>query len=340
MFITIVWRGSGILVPIILVINAWIVGHWYTDHRIGNWPETGWICFYTAIVVLLHGLLVFPWKREEQPVNPLDGETPKRTLWSHHFFYIPVIFWAVIFGVISALCLTSGAKASGDTTDHKTATIYSPKARIVRIFNPTVDTMIYVFSSVGEDYYSEDTIAPNTVATKKLTPDSYVFCSFEMNNDLVVRIPSDKISNDTALCKKVTNKKGKTYHERVLRPTTIADNDCDNAWVLTNSSCKMILIDVSSICRKGLTKTDVENTDWMGRLTETFAGDDWAEPLYGKIPADGEKNTVLDMSDDVPETIRKGEKIYLLLSVRPDAIVSNSYLVKRIMNYCPGLQAE
>ena len=49
----IIYRGLGILVPIVLFIVGWIVSFWYKDTRIGNPDFMGWTLFYTAIVCLL-----------------------------------------------------------------------------------------------------------------------------------------------------------------------------------------------------------------------------------------------------------------------------------------------
>jgi hypothetical protein len=337
-----IWRGSGIAIPIVLLINAWIVGQFYDDHRIGNLPETAWICFYTAIIVLLHGLIVFPWKNTEptEVVINADGTQeeayqPPASLGSHSFFYIPVIFWALIFGGISAYCFFSGSSKDEPT---ELSNSPAPKEEIipqrsVYLFNPTADTMFYVISGAN-GYYIDTLLEPNTFTHRDLDAGTYIFAGFDTKNEALLRIPAEKNYKDPSKSKLV-KVKGKDIHQRILRPATASETDYDDAWIILDGEHDMVVVDVTSICKKGLTEADVKNTNWTSLIKEKFDAQDLMEPLYGKNES-GKSITVLNMSDDIPSEIAGNEKVYMLLST--DKELTNEYLAKRILIFCPTLQ--
>src|SRR5688572_17399708 len=96
MTIVFIWRGFGLVVPIVFGICAWIVSYWYEDPRLGNASYMGWTMFYTSIVLLLPGLALFADKDEE------DGR--KRY---HDFMFVPILFWSLGLGALCTYVLLS-----------------------------------------------------------------------------------------------------------------------------------------------------------------------------------------------------------------------------------------
>ena len=52
----IIWRGFGIVVPIVLLISAWITSYWFEDTRVGNTSYLGWTLLWAGIVLILAAL--------------------------------------------------------------------------------------------------------------------------------------------------------------------------------------------------------------------------------------------------------------------------------------------
>jgi hypothetical protein len=103
------WRGSGILLLVWLVACHWTVSLWYDQSTPHHYAQNGWGFFYCALVTLIHGIIVLPRKQKsanenwsaENPRFDGHGGVKSRTLSSHSFMFIPVVFWALIFGALS-----------------------------------------------------------------------------------------------------------------------------------------------------------------------------------------------------------------------------------------------
>ncbi|TND10210.1 MAG: hypothetical protein FD123_458 [Bacteroidetes bacterium] len=330
-----IWRGSGIAIPIVIFINFLIVGLWYEDHTLGNYAENGWVCFYSAIITLLHGLLVLPNKKDPQE----GGEEPPASLNDHSFFYIPVIFWALILGALSAYFLFSGggkqARPKAGTPVKETPAV---QMRTVHILNPTKDSLLVAISSAA-GYYKEEIIKPLTYIERDLAVGSYSFGGFNMQDTFLYKLPSAALHSDTKRCVKVKNKKGQEYYERILRAPTPSKNDYDDAWVIVDTERKLIVLDVTAVCIKGITKARVEGVDWTKKIEQQFNGSDLAEPLYGKDPGKG-SFTVLNIGKDIPESIGNNERVFILFSAPPDRELTNEYLANKVAKLCPAIPKE
>ena len=80
-----IWKGFGIIVPIIFFITGWICSYFFEDTRLGNFAYIGTIMLFSALPVGLIGLGM------SQPDE--DGTPAKQ----HSFFFLPVAWWGLIF---------------------------------------------------------------------------------------------------------------------------------------------------------------------------------------------------------------------------------------------------
>lgn len=86
---TIVWRGIGIVVPILTFTIAWILSYWYEDTTMGNTSYSGLILILTGSILIPIG--IFTWKGKE--VKDVGQHYIKK----HDFFFIPLLIWGIIF---------------------------------------------------------------------------------------------------------------------------------------------------------------------------------------------------------------------------------------------------
>ncbi len=107
-----IWRGIGIVVPIIIFIVGWFVSLFFEDTRLGNGSFMGWVFFYSAIVFLIIGLLMLKIKKQKKT----EG-TESWTLRKHDFFFIPILFWAPILLVLSLFLIFSSVKKEPEFVD-------------------------------------------------------------------------------------------------------------------------------------------------------------------------------------------------------------------------------
>jgi hypothetical protein len=54
----IVWKGLGLIVPILLFVIGYIVSLFYEDKTLGNTNLLGWAFFYSSIIFILVGLAI------------------------------------------------------------------------------------------------------------------------------------------------------------------------------------------------------------------------------------------------------------------------------------------
>lgn len=325
-----IWKGSGIVLVVVVFLIAWIVGFWFPDHRLGNLNMTGWIAFYSAIVALLHGLAVLPRKDE-------NGQKTGR-LMDHSLFYIPMIFWAPILGGISIYCLLiAGGKNVADPVAGKGDTAAVPM-RTVHFLNSSEDTVMLMVSS-SSGYYKEEKIKPLTYVEEQLAKGSYVFAASSMDDSLLYYLPGPGLANSPARSVKAKTKDGKEYFELKIDGGTPDPNDYDEAWVILDEERRLFLVEVTPVCKKGLTREMVDGVDWAKQIAGVFDGRDIAEPLAGKDPGKG-KFTVLSIGKKIPETLDSGERVFILFSAPPEREVTGEYIAGKVAKLCPAIPKE
>lgn len=92
-----IYRGAGLMVPILLFISCWIVSYWIEDTRLGNPEYMGWSMFWAGIPIFLVGGLIAVGNSPDAET----GEVPEKTYCD--LFFIPAWIWGlffIIFGLI------------------------------------------------------------------------------------------------------------------------------------------------------------------------------------------------------------------------------------------------
>lgn len=88
----IIWKGKGILVPIIFFAIAFIVSFFVTGKTIfGNTTLMSWSCLISGLLLLLIGFASLPEKNNNGVQRTLLSLFNRDT-----FFFIPIIVWGVL----------------------------------------------------------------------------------------------------------------------------------------------------------------------------------------------------------------------------------------------------
>lgn len=344
--ITIVWRGSGILVLIYFFLSAWLCTYFIDgSHNLNNSAYAGWTLFWAAIAATLHAAMIgITWygaKAEpEQTVPAEPGQEPETppSLFRSHLFYIPVIFWPLIFGLLSAKFLMGNdAPHSSVTTAPDDARVEQQKvdlSRTIHFLNTSEDTLMYEISGTN-GAFEVDHISPRTYISKTLDPGKYIIRTGDREGDVVFTFPSDDIANDKTKCAVAKDRKGKNAAHRVIGDATESKDDYDDIWVVLNGERDMMLVEVTEICHASMTTGEIDKMDWT-KLTHAYNGTDIIEPLYGEDPGTG-IYTVLATGDDIPTSLTKNERVFALFSFPRGTELTNEYLIERIVSRCPEL---
>lgn len=331
--IWIVWRGSGILVLIYFFLSAWICSYWFDDTRFGNSAYLGWTLFYAALATTLHALGIYV-SRKGHDVN--DPEPPKPMMHSHLFF-IPVVFWPLILGGLSAKFLFAGSPSDSEfRSDVPVQTIPEEKVlvRTINFLNTSEDTMYYEIGGPGGAYEYEN-IEPRTYISRTIDPGKYYINGYNADGEMVFSFPSEKLSKDRKKYTKAKDRDGNIVPHRVIGDGTESEKDYDDIWVVLNGERDMLMVEVTSLCNDSLSKEMVNATDWT-KLATTYDGTDLIEPLYETDPGKG-TFTVLATGEDIPQSHKKSERVFALFSMERGAALTNEYLAKRVINRCPSL---
>ena len=330
--IWIVWRGSGILVLIYFFLSAWICSYWFDDTRFGNSAYLGWTLFYTAIVTTLHALAIYV-SRKGHDAN--DPEPPKPMMHSHLFF-IPVLFWPLILGGLSAKFLYSAEPSEPDYADAPVETTIKDElpVRTINFLNTSEDTMYYEIGGPG-GAYEYNSIEPRSYISRTIDPGKYYINGYNAAGEVVFSFPAAKLSKDKKKYAEAEDRDGNTVPHRVIGDGTESEKDYDDVWVVLNGERDMLMVEVTSLCTDSLSKELVNATDWT-KLAKTYDGTDIIEPLYETDPGKG-IFTVLATGEDIPQHCKKSERVFALFSMERGTELTNEYLAKRVMNRCPSL---
>jgi hypothetical protein len=313
-----VWRGIGIIVPIIFFICGWIVSYFYEDTRLGNPSFIGWTCFYTGVVLLFPGLINLAPAEE--------GEVKRK----HDFFFIPVIFWAAIFLIGSAVILFTRSSEPETVVAAEAETVTEEKivARTLNYMNSSDDTIEFAIGDV-DGLIERKYLEPHMWESMKLQPGEYLFATFDPEGNTLQSFPDKKYAKDRSRYAVRKDKEGEFYL-RILNPITESIYDYDEAWIMLDGQRNMMQIDITPICGKPLTPESVKSVDWANQLDTVYDCKDLIEPVSG-----GTKDkpvTMVQPGGDFPEKVEKGEKVLMLMSVPVDREITDEYIEGRIQS--------
>jgi hypothetical protein len=295
-----IWRGFGLMVPIVFGICAWIVSFWYEDTRLGNASFMGWSMFYTAIVLLLPGLAMWGGTTDE------DGTVRK-----HDFMFVPILFWSLGLGGLCTYVLLQRDPSPSEDEDAapvvQTTEDKEPEAekvyRTVNFLNSSEDTLDCIIKTAGGS--ETVTVNPHSWQPMDLLIDKY---SFE-----------------------VSDRKGKvlaTYSADKFEEPSSSKVDYESGWVqLDNGGHKLVLVDVTVMMPADYTTKDLAKTDWTKQVVEVYDGKSFMEP---QVPKEAKYNSrVLEPGDLLPSKVGTDEKVYALVTVPADEELTNKYFIER-----------
>ncbi len=308
----IIFRGLGIVVPIVLFISGWIVSFWFKDTRIGNPGFMGWTLFYTAIVCLFLGIGTFGGKDDKG--NPIPQNR-------HHFFYIPIIFWAFIFGGVSAYLLLATDKKSGESSIEELAVADTvPK---IHFYNPTADTLEYLIYTKGGLSDQEALMPFTTSSTMQIPEKSYVLGALDTKGEATMTLPYYE-KYDEKLYETV-KEDGRDVEQRLIRPLSKQTNDYEDNWMLLNGDYDMILVDVTEIYSGTIKKEKIAKIDWMKKIKSRHTGSELIELSIAPSSPEGSvyvsaPNTYLPVSNTSERSV------YMILTFPNDEEVTNDFI--------------
>lgn len=325
-----VWRGIGIIVPIIVLINGFIVRMFIEDDRIGNPKFMGWTLFYSAIVCLLIGITILGTNKEAAEKNQ-----PKK---KHDFFFIPIIFWALIFGGLSAWLLIGGK--SSDTTelnadDLKQTEEVSPRS--IFVLNQSDDTITYLFGD-SSGVVENGTLPPHIFSEVEIYPGSYIVSGSNMQDSVLISLPYNKEFASVAKNYVLQKDAEGNYYERVITAPTKDSLDYDKAWFIASGQSDMIFVDVTDFCRQNITADQVKAVDWKKRFDKIYDGQELIEPALKPLKAGG-KVTVLKPGQDFPQSLAPNERVFMIYVLKHGAEPDAERIANRVISRL-GLEAE
>lgn len=310
-----IYRGLGIAVPIVLFITGWIVSFWFKDTRIGNPDFMGWTLFYTAILCLLLGLATFGGK--DKNGNPI----PKN---KHHFFYIPIVFWALIFGGVSAYLLLATGKKSGESA--KGELVVADTVPKIHFYNPTADTLLYVISDEF-GLFEKEKLEPFGAYERDVEVQSYLLAGLNLAGESTLALPSGKEYDKNLY---VSVKEGDSdIKQRIIHKLSGIPGSYEDNWMLLDGDYDMILIDVTDIYSGTIKKEKIAQTDWMKKIKSRHSGKELIELKL--IPS--KPHTSVYVSEPytyLPVSNTAERSVYMVLTCRNDEEVTNDFIKESV----------
>ncbi len=325
-----IWRGIGLIVPILLVVIGYIVSLFYEDKTLGNTNLLGWAFFYSSIIFILVGLaIVLPSEDEKSKTGK------KLNLWKHSFFYIPVLFWGMIFLILCIYLLLIYNPNPVNTFDSEMFNNQKTDAEstTIHFYNPSGDSIRYSIVDVnGEEEIAElASYASEVISSTGEKDECYLFGGRTLDGEFRMFIqPKDEKNYDKNKYRLIKEDGDNIYMRRVKKPT-IETNDVDDVWILVDSEYKLALIDVTNIYSNGKLKRDLINkVNWSEKINQKYAGDDIIEVDLVHPQEDGTIE-VISPNTAFTEEINTKTKIYFLLDYLSDEDLNNKFIAEEIV---------
>ena len=298
-FVVFIWRGIGILVPIVFFLTAFIVSRFVDKpYTFSNQPLILWTTLVSGIVLLIIGILSEVTRA---------GTPPEERKGRAHFMFIPIVFWGILltgFGTYRAFA--GGKKGSGKKSEIDLTPVEADlDTRIVHFYNDYSDSLKFIVADT-DGLVDRKTVAPGQEEVLELPATSYLFASYTMGNEPMLRMPKDTIvaSNDNWYTM-ITDEEG-SYFQRILNPGTSNQSDYDEAWLMLSGQGRYTIVDVTELAKKPTQKT-INRMSWVSAIRGSYDGYDLIEPLYLLNPS-GSEYTLLMPGDKLPNKKELGKK--------------------------------
>lgn len=325
----IVWKGLGIIVPILTVGIGLLMSLFYDDKRLGNPDLSGWTFLISAILLIPIGWLIAMPSEEE---NNATGK--KFNFWRHTFFFLPILFWGALFLFLGIYLLFIYTPNPVFKYDPSKANVQTENVESsIWFYNPTKDSLEYILidekgeetSANLEGYRSAET------PTKGEKDQCYLIGGKTLEGEVIMFIQPKDTKNYDKNKYKVVNEKGKNYYYRKIKAPTKATNDVDDIWVLLDEDYKAALIDVTQLYVNGKLSRDlISKGNWIEKVVKKYTGDDIIEVNIVHPEKDGTID-VIKPNTGLPEEITKKTKIYFLLDYLNDSDLTAKYITDEIV---------
>ena len=293
-----IWRGMGIIVPIIFFVTGLLYSliSGDPDKRLGNTDMIAWTSMISGILLTLIGFGALGMTNKDAQGNE------KRA--SHDFFFIPIIVWGVLLGILSIYMFFFTGKSEEEPEANPVAdtVVDEPevaRTRVVNFFNPSKDSLKYLVNDeTGTGLVAKGTVGPNEYESVEIDEATYMFIARNMQDKSSFYLPSEEDAKDESKYKLYEDDKGKFY-QRILKAATPEEADYDEVWFVLDGKTELLLVDANTASDSDVTRGDIRKTKWADKIVDQYKATDLMEPLYGQQPQKGTYN-VKGPGDNLP----------------------------------------
>lgn len=333
---TIIWRGAGIIVPLAFVGAGALASLWFDDATLGNLSYIGWVCLGTAAISLVVGLATFPGKKKDPATGILVSKK------KHDFFFLPIIIWAIVFAGLSIFLLCGFSGFSAQSTSEKLtykdmAGLPRTQRRVVHFYNPTRDTLRYVF--VNTQLMADSKwLAPGQQDVIGLPVELYQFVSFDQSKkERYTKLPLAENAADTLRYITYKDVDGTEKKLRSVKGATVDYNDYDEAWLLLDPTYSILLVNVTELsqAKNKITEDKVKSINWEKRIYGDYNGNDLIEPYIKGVIREEMLHranvTVVTPEEKIPVRLSENSDVYVLVPYPTGKKPNNEMIISQII---------
>lgn len=311
-----IYRGAGIIVPIIVLATGWIVSFWFKDTTLGNANYIAWTALYSFILLLLAGIGFLGSSR--------DGK-------KHDFFFVPVIVWALVMGGVCLYAFISPWKSGREIQAE--AMEKSLPVHNIHFYNPLGDTMRYLLADLSYKggVTSEDQVDPYRSVEVMAVGKSFLLSSLYNTGEAHMTLP-DPGNFDKSKYMKVKSGKDEVY-QRILPEFSGSSDIYESLWMLMDANYNMVAIDITSLYNgTKMESGNIAKTDWTKQIAGQYKG---TELIEVRLKPSGEFNSVVVTDPDryIPSAIEAKQSAYVLIVHHKDQPLTNAFLTEQLEGF-------
>ncbi len=302
-----IWRGFGIVVPIIFFLSGWITSYWFKDTRLLNATYIGWTMLWAGLALIFFALASYGEKLDENG-NPTDKKV------YNDFFWIPTWVWSIGF-ILGSIYLINKADPETDSSNNQNlqseiGNTTTPEEENVE----TAERRLYLYNCAADSIKIE--------ITETKPDDGTYFDFYVQNNDYeYVVIEPDRYTVKMDDYEQKINIREKSKNHK---------NDYDASWLVLCAEIDLVLVEVTDICKENVTAEELAQINWKDKVIDRFNGDELIEPDL-KSERGGEIQ-VVEPGYYIPQTHGSSERVYTLIPIDRSLEVTEEFLLKKITN--------
>lgn len=306
--ISIVWRGAGILVPILFILSGFITSYWYEDVTLGNTEYMKWTLLWPGILLTLIGLFLLPIGTDEE-----TGK--KKYVGNHDLFWIPMVVWGILFLSFSIKFFVTDTTVDDETEyeevdDVAKANDYEMNAkgikegeRVVKVYNPTDETITIYIYAPGD---SKNSLSADVPAK---------------DNQFIALAEGDHVVQFNNTVKEFS----------VKGSSTLDSYDSDDVWIVLADDMDFLLVDVTASCTN-ITKPELRKIDWSGNIYKRYKGKDKINMDVKQI--DGKYMVIREPYYNLPISHTAEEHIYSIIPIPSGDEATDEFIEEFIISIC------